>query len=41
MILSTIILGILPYLSSGVIDTTNVETLGLTMTDDTKTITIF
>ena len=41
MILSTIILGILPYLSSGVIDTTNVETLGLTMTDDTKTVTIF
>ena len=41
MILSAIILGILPYLSSGVIDTTNVETLGLTMTDDTKTITIF
>jgi len=41
MILSAIILGILPYLSSGVIDTTNVETLGLTMTDDTKTVTIF
>ena len=41
MILSTIILGILPYLSSGVIDTTNVETLGLTMMGDTKTVTIF
>ena len=41
MLMSTIILGILPYLSSGVIDTTNVETLGLTMTDDTKTVTIF
>ena len=41
MIMSAIILGILPYLSSGVIDTTNVETLGLTMTDDTKTVTIF
>ena len=41
MILSTIILGILPYLSSGVIDTTNVETLGLTMTEGTKTVTIF
>ena len=41
MILSTIILGILPYLSTGVIDTTNVETLGLTMTEDTKTVTIF
>ena len=41
MILSAIILGLLPYLSSGVIDTTNVETLGLTMTDDTKTVTIF
>ena len=39
--MSAIILGILPYLSSGVIDTTNVETLGLTMTDDTKTVTIF
>ena len=41
MLMSTIILGILPYLSSGVIDTTNVETLSLTMTDDTKTVTIF
>ena len=41
MILSAIFLIILPYLSPGVIDTTNVETLGLTMTAETKTITIF
>jgi hypothetical protein len=31
----------LPYLSSGVIDTTDIETLGLTMTEDTQTVTIF
>lgn len=31
----------LPYLSPGVIDTTNVETLGLTMGEETKTVTIF
>ena len=39
--MSSTILTILPYLSLGVIDTTNVESLGLTMTDDTKTMTIF
>ena len=31
----------LPYFLAGVIDTTNAETLGLTMTEKTKTITIF
>lgn len=41
MTLSAIILTILPYLSPGVIDTANVETLGLTMAAETKTITIF
>ena len=40
MILTTLI-SILPCLSPGIIDTTNVETLGLTMAQGTKTITIF
>ena len=41
MIMSSTILTILPYLSLGVIDTTNVESLGLTMAEETRTVTIF
>lgn len=31
----------IPYLANGVIDTTDVEALGLTMLSDTRTVTIF
>ena len=40
MILTALIC-ILPYLANGVIDTTDIASLGLTMTEDTQTVTIF
>ena len=37
----TALISILPYLANGVIDTTDIASLGLTMTEDTQTVTIF